>query len=314
MSIIKDFCHEFGLPDEDFSSYVDDAKARVKKAKIKKKDKTTREIIVPSWELKIIQYWVILNYLRQLPASSSATAYYKGSSIAKNASAHAEGNYFVKVDIESFFPSLTSEIFTNSLKRDHETDPQNDIIKCLLDATNQSSFMNAMFYNGKCVIGYPASPYIANYILKAFDDKVLHELEAISKSLGVFAFTRYADDIVVSCEKKGNKLRVLEILHKCLEETFGNALKLKGSKTKWTTKSGGSTIITGVLICSDGRMTLPRKYKDKVRLLFSLYSKGSLKEEEVPSLIGHLNYIKSIDPTFYNKLYVKYYSQIKSLL
>ncbi|OHV08472.1 retron St85 family RNA-directed DNA polymerase [Kushneria phosphatilytica] len=313
MKLIRDFCHEMGLPEEEFTVYVDDARERVKKAKIKKKDKTTREIIIPSWELKIIQYWVILNYLRKLPASESATAYYKGASIIKNAQAHRKGSYFVKVDIESFFPSLTLDIFITSLKKDLESNPENEVIRYLLEATNDASFNQSIFYNGTCVIGYPASPYIANYILKAFDENVVAELNEISGKLGIFNFTRYADDIVVSCENKGNKTEVLKILHNCLEQKFDGALKLKATKTKSTTRSGGSTIITGVLICSDGRTTLPRKYKDKVRLLFSLYAKEILEKEEIPALTGHLNYIRSVDPVFYNKLYSKYYTQIKKL-
>lgn len=311
--VIEKLCNEIGLEESDFSNYVLDAQERVKKAKILKKDKTKREIIIPSWEIKIVQYWVIINYLRELPSSQSATAYYKGSSILKNASAHADGKYFVKVDIESFFTSLDVELFSSTLMRDNDKNPGNQTISGLLEATKNTSFLSALFYKGVCVIGYPASPYIANYILRVFDDKVLEKLNAESENIGRFAFTRYADDIVVSCQKKGQKKRIYKIIESTLAELFDQKLKLNSNKTKLTTRSGGSTLITGILVCPDGRLTLNRKYKDHVRLLFSLYAKGKLNEENCPSLVGHLNYIRSVDSVFYNKLYAKYYRQIKSL-
>ena len=314
MNIIKSFCKEFNIPLSNFETYVSNASGRIKKAKMPKKGGGSRNIIIPSWEIKIIQYWTILYYLKKLPSSKFATAYYKGSCILKNASQHTGGNYFLKVDIKSFFPSLTANMFIFELEKDHKEKPDDTIIKDLLEATNNEYFINALFYKGVCVIGYPSSPYMANYILKDFDEEIYNKLRAISQKLGEFYFTRYADDITVSCEKKGNKKLIYNIIKDTLFDKFDGKLELNSDKTKSSTKKGGSTKITGITICSDGRMTLHRKYKDHVRLLLSLYKKNILPEEDSISIPGHLNYIKSIDYLFFNRLYEKYREQIKKLI
>lgn len=313
MDIIDSFCNEIGISPDEFENYVLSAQKRVKKARIKKKDGSKREITIPSWELKIIQYWTIINYLRKLPASDAATAYYKGSSILNNAKRHSNGKYFVKLDIESFFPSISKEIFISALKKDEEK-TSSPTTKQLIEASKNSIFFDGLFYKNVCVIGYPASPYIANYVLRDFDQKISEALSSVSDQIGNYCFTRYADDIMISCEKKGNKALIYKIVEETLTKTYKGSLRIKKEKTKATTKSGGSTKITGIIICSDGRLTLHKKYKDHVRLLFSLYSKDKLKPEETSSLLGHLNYIKSVEPTLYNKLYTKYYKQIKALL
>lgn len=311
MSLINKICCDIGLCEREFEEYAKSAANHIKKTSIRKKNGGKRSITIPSWNLKIIQYWTTINYLRKLPNSRFSTAYHKGASILKNASKHVDGNYFIKLDIKSFFTSITSEMFIESLQKDYQKDPHNIVLKELLDATQNIHFLNSLFYKNICVIGFPSSPYIANYILKNFDEKVFEKLENESEKIGKFSFTRYADDIFISCEKKGNRKLIYNIIKTTLANEFNGKLELNEEKTKKTTKKGGSTIITGILICSDGRITLPRKYKDHIRLIFSLYKKGKLTKETPVSLIGHLNYIKSVDPIFYNKIYEKYYAEIK---
>lgn len=308
--ILKKLCAELAIPEDTFSSFINDAESRIKHSRLKKKNGSYRKIIIPPWEFKIIQYWLILEYLRSIPINEYATAFHKGANIIKNATQHVGHNYFLKVDIKNFFPSISESHFKAALM----SYPQSKNIDNLLKAIENEHLLKAIFYRKKCTIGYPISPYIANIAMKNFDEDISNTLQLMSKRLGKFSYTRYADDIVISSERGGIHNELMKMLKKCLKKYFGEELIFNPDKTKQTTLQGGGTLITGLRLCSDGRITLHRKYKDHIRLLFSLYKNNhNLEESEKNSLIGHLNYCKFSDPEFFNKLMLKYYAEIKKL-
>ncbi len=308
MSIITQVSAELDIEEESFREQIRLATGKIKYIKIKKKNgKGFRRIIIPPWEFKIVQYWTILNYLRKIEIHSSATAFYEGASIRTNALRHQRGSYFVKMDISDFFPSIGVDDFKNSLHRYH---PNFSWLKKELE---DSDFLISMFHKGVCAIGYPASPYIANISMTELDGLIENKLKDNVENFGRFSYTRYADDIAISIERKGFKSEVEKLVYESVKESSYKNIKVNGGKTKYGSKRGGSAFITGMRICKDGRITLHRKYKDHVRLLLSLYRKGELKLEDQGKLLGHLNYCKSSDPEFYNKLVVKNFSSIEKL-
>lgn len=308
MNIIQRISEELKISEEEFRCRINDSIGKIKHIKIKKNNgKGFRKIYIPPWELKIVQYWTILNYLRHIETHPAVTAFLPGSSIRKNVSRHLSGKYFVKMDITDFFPSISADSFKKAISSREDVPPE------LKSAMDDPEFITAVFYRGSCAIGYPASPYISNIALWEADhtiQKAMHENES---RFGNFCYTRYADDITVSIEKKGFKQEVCQIITKALECNETLHLKINKEKTKFASKRGGSAFITGLRICSDGRTTLHRSYKDHVRLLFSLYEKDSLKQEEHGELGGHINYIRSVDPEFYNKLLDKHFKTVKKL-
>jgi hypothetical protein len=55
------------------------------------------------------------------------------------------------------------------------------------------------------------------------------------------------------------------------------------------------------------------EYKDKIRLLISLYKKGVLSNGDISKLRGHLAYVKNVDSVFYTKLQNSNFKSIHEL-
>lgn len=307
MSIISEVSQELDMDEESFREQIRLASGKIKYIKLKKKGGGHRKIIIPPWEFKIVQYWTILNYLRSIEVHHSATAFKEGASIRINAMLHRQGNYFVKMDISNFFPSVGVDDFKHAL---HKYFPDKAFLEKELE---DKDFTEAMFHHGVCAIGFPVSPYIANISMFELDEIIENKLKNNRDRFGSFCYTRYADDITISISRKGFKKDVENLVYESVGESTCKGIKINSSKTKYGSKRGGSAFITGIRICKDDRLTLHRKYKDHVRLLLSLYSKGRLKPEDKSKLLGHLNYCKSSDPEFYNRLVMKYFHPIEKL-
>lgn len=305
MSIIRDVSDKLKEDEHNFRETICSAKKRIKHLKIPKKTGTGyRKIFIPPWEHKIVQYWAILNFLRPMDSSESATAFRPGSSTRNNAAMHKEGRYFVHMDISEFFPSITAEGFLREIAENHPK---------IVGEFSDPEVITALFHEERCAIGYPASPYIANIAMKSIDKSINDELSRHKQKFGNFNYTRYADDITVSIENRGFKHEVEKIIKSRIEKNTNLNLYINEAKTKFGTRKGENSIITGLRILSDKRLTLHRKYKDHIRLLLSLYKKGILDPIETESLRGHLNYCSFADPFFYNNLVQKNFDTIERL-
>ncbi|MGR2740722.1 retron St85 family RNA-directed DNA polymerase [Billgrantia sp. Q4P2] len=308
MEIMKSIAKELGMPEPVFREQIKVAGGKIKHLRIPKKNKKGyRKLVIPPWEYKIVQYWLIYNHLKGFPIHPSSAAFKPGASIRKNALEHVEGKYFVKMDISDFFPSIGAEELIRVIE---EYFPE---YGWLVNELEDPDLLTAIFYHQKCAIGYPASPYISNIIMFGIDQSIDRALQDKQPRFGKYSYTRYADDIAISIEKKGFKREVVRLVQDSIRGSGLKNLKVNNDKTKFGSKKGGSAFITGMRICPDGHVTLHRKYKDNVRLLLSLFNKGKLDVSERSKLAGHLNYCKAADPIFYNKLAIKYFAAIKAL-
>jgi hypothetical protein len=140
-----------------------------------------------------------------------------------------------------------------------------------------------------------------------FDQKLSDSLHEKNVVFGDVTYTRYADDMIFSTNRPGACREILVLVKRMISENRSPRIKIKSSKTHFGSSSGGSAIVTGLKVCHGGHITAHRKYKDHVRLLLSLYQKGVLDQKEIRSLRGHLNYLKSVDSSFYTKLQSKHF-------
>jgi len=292
-----------------FTSEVMRSPEPPKKWDIAKKNGGVRTIYHPSSKVKLIQYWLINSVLTNLPVHEAAYAFIKDRSIKKNAIRHAstKNKYYVKVDLKDFFPSIKYNDFENSFKtyRDSITYPDK------LDSELLSLIKSICFISDSSLpIGFPTSPFIANFVAREFDEKLTIKLNSIDKLKATY--TRYADDIIISTNKKGSSKQIINAVKSTLNNIKPN-LKLNPKKIKVCSASGGSIIVTGLKVCNDFHITLHKKTKDKVRLLLSLLSKNKLKIEDYNKLSGYIAYTKNIDPHFYTKLNMRYFKEIKLL-
>jgi RNA-directed DNA polymerase len=305
MEIIKRIESELQLP----PSFVDDAllnaHKHVKQWKIEKRTGGFRIIQQPAQNLKVIQHWLIVNVFTHCEIGSASFAFLKGKSIRDNALAHSKNKYFVKLDLKNFFPSLRFKDLLPTLKSSLEKFSVAER-KELFVIIKLACFDK----NENLPIGYPTSPMLANILAKLLDDivfKKLAELDLISS-----VYTRYADDLVISSNTVNASDKIIKAIRNAIKEC-PLEITVNENKVSTTSSSGGSAIVTGLRVCHDGHVTLPRKTKDFIRLLLSLYKNQKIRDEQLVSLMGYLSFCRDSDPAFYTKLNRKFFTEIALL-
>ncbi len=308
--MLKIISKELNIPEIMLRESINNSRKYVKHLRIPKRNGSFRNVYHPSRKLKVIQYWLNNRIFKNIKIHDCATAYKKNRSIKYNVKQHQRGRYFIKLDFKNFFPSIKFEDFAPIVKEwNRNTDKPFEEDK-LLSIIRRSCF----YHMNMLPIGYPTSPIISNTVMFEFDARI-DTLISDEDKYGKCVYTRYADDLTFSTNLKGVCQKIEDLIKNELKNMTSPKLELNFSKTKYVSSSGGSAFITGLRVCYDGHITIHRKYKDRIRLLLSLYQKGMLsKEEDILSLRGHLSYIKSVDGSFYTKLQRKYFEEIDRVL
>ncbi|WP_081911382.1 reverse transcriptase domain-containing protein [Thioalkalivibrio sp. ALJ1] len=225
--ILGTIAAELEIEESDLRKSLDSAAERKRYVKIPKKSGDGfRRLVIPPQEHKLIQYWTTQNILSKLALSPHATAFHKGASVVENARRHAGGIYFVRMDISDFFPSIESADLIKFLLSIDSSNP-------IIGSADDRTYMDTLFHDGRCAIGYPISPHVANLVMKPIDDAIADRLNEESDLLGNPVYTRYADDITISISRKGFKSDVLDIVRTAIHNAKSPSLKINNSKTKF---------------------------------------------------------------------------------
>jgi RNA-directed DNA polymerase len=179
-------------------------------------------------------------------------------------------------------------------------------------------------YNNILPIGAPSSPKISNAFLFEFDKK----LEEYCQENGII-YTRYSDDFIFSSDTKDKFEDLLNTMKKLLLDFGLEKMQLNESKTKLQ-KKGSRILLLGFIITSYGYITIDKKIKKNIEILFYFYLtdrekyqdfliktypvKKNLKRKnkvtEIDVVSGVLSQINSVDKQFIKKLKRKYGSHI----
>jgi RNA-directed DNA polymerase len=290
--IIEKMARDLGLTPRFVESLARSASHEYKVYSIKKKTGGLRQIHHPSKKLKALQRWLLANVVEKLPIHAAAVAYRQGRSIFDNASIHAPRRYLLRMDLTDFFPSIT------------ETDVRKYLSEraaLLIGWTSSDTdvFCRLVCRYGALTIGSPTSPALSNAICYDLDVS----LHALSAKSGV-TYTRYADDLFFSCDQKG-VLRQLEVEVNRIVATLGvpTRLRINASKTRHASRRT-TRRVTGIVLGSDGRPSIGRSLKRKIRALVHKFE--SLDQPARSSLAGMIAYATGFDPQFKNSLIDKY--------
>ncbi|WP_332751790.1 retron St85 family RNA-directed DNA polymerase [Hydrogenophaga sp.] len=296
------------LPIDGVVKSIEQAPYRTKKFTIEKSSGGRRVILQPSAQIKPILYWLQATIFDHLPIHPIATAFRSGVSILDNASAHKRSLYSVRVDIVNFFPSIKPlDACTAVLRSKNHLPAWAESVEAV-EIISKACFDR----NEQLPIGYTTSPSIANAVMFPIDAKLQ---EAISQDevYGNAILTRYADDFVFSTDRIGACKKFVSLIASVLADHNVPKLSINPSKTRYMSRLGGSTLITGLRVSNEGNVVVHPLYRDHVRLLLKHYHALKLREEDVPKLIGHLAHIQHVDPAFFTKLSSKYFLDIQRL-
>ncbi len=308
-NIIAQISADLTLPVQLIEDALRLAHIRFRKIRVAKKSGGHRTIVQPSAELKVVHGWLLREVLSKLPVSQIATAFRLGASNVCNAAIHRESKYSVRVDLSDFFPSLTSADLILAISRVDEKLP-----KFVGDTEFTETLRRACFdKEDQLPIGYPTSPAIANAVMKDFDDALLARIRFDSARFGQSRLTRYADDFVFSTNLSGACAEFVKEITSLIGETKSPRLHINAKKTRYMSRAGGSTLVTGLRINQQGMVRVHPNYRDHVRLLLKHFAKSTLASEEIQQLVGHLAYVEHADPTLFTRLSFRYFKEIASL-
>jgi RNA-directed DNA polymerase len=290
-----------------------------------------RWICVPNVEVRAVQDWIASYILNSSGAttmlSKASRAYSKGCSILHNAEQHSGAPWMVKIDIHSFFESVSERqvywvfrklgypaLLSFEMARicTRRTPPAKDHSR-LRDVKwrwneRYRGLRKTVPYDaaqsGHLPQGAPTSPMLSNLIALKLDEQVT---QVASEFGGVY--TRYADDLIVSFSE-GSQAKCQTVLRHIRRILGTHGFVINRKKTH-ILGPGARKTVTG-LVVNDSRPRLKRQTKNHIEVaLHYIETKGLIEHAyfvRSKHPIGYLNHLsgliefaRSIEPAFGEK-------------
>jgi RNA-directed DNA polymerase len=243
---------------------------------IKKKNGGMRKIIAPMEEIKKEQRR-LYHILSKRGKIHEASACRPGKGIIWNANKHVGKKLMVNLDLKDFFGSITSSKIRKILFYYLPDYNIKDI----------EYFCEIATYENKLTVGSPCSPIIADMICYNMD-KALTELAENNNAV----YTRYVDDITFSSDDTYFPYKCMKEIHRII-----NMYGFKINYSKYRIRRNGRHEVTGLV--TNKKVNVPREVLRNFRArLHNLEKEGKgVTPEEYMSLMGYINYFKSINPS-----------------
>ncbi len=188
-------------------------------------------------------------------------AYVPGKTILNNAAPHAGKELVLKLDIKDFFSSIHYDMVSQYVFQEYPKPMKHLLAHLCMYPAEPGSHCPDMYLPQ----GAPTSPYIANIVMRAFDNYI----GEYCKRHGI-TYTRYADDLTFSgafCPEK--------VIEKVNSRLAGTRFALNEAKTQILYK-GHRQAITGVVV--NAKAQAPAEYRRKIRQEMYYCSKFGIRE------------------------------------
>jgi RNA-directed DNA polymerase len=290
---VREFAEILHLEAKLLNDAIKFSKAFYKVFYIPKRDGSKRKIQFPNKKLKAIQAWILRNILDKFEPTEYATAYKSGSNILDNTTPHINNRYFLLLDMEDFFPSITE----NRVKR----------IFSLMGYNNRASNILAAL----CTVeknlpqGAVTSPAISNLIASQLDRR----LGGYTSKRNI-VYTRYADDLTFSTNNPTSLRKAFPRIKKIINTEH---FVVNERKTKFVGPRRRAKITGLIKSGSSPSFRIGNEKKHEMRGVFYRYFKfGDLPERyrTANSLFGWLCHIKSVDVESFN-YFAKYIERLR---
>jgi hypothetical protein len=291
--IIERMSSDLALMPSHLATIIQTAPLRYKVFEIPKKAGGFREVAQPAREVKAIQRWLMRELTDLLPIHDSATAYQRGSSIRRNAEAHQHSRFMLKLDFTNFFPSILRDDISSHLERhcsNHLDASARNLVAyvCSWARMRQPPL--------RLCIGAPSSPLVSNTVMFEFDSRI----SAMAEADGI-VYTRYADDLTLSCRDRGKLNRYIKVAERLLSENPYPRLTLNEAKTVQASRAG-RRVVTGLVLTPEGRVSIGRQRKRLIRAMYHRKVLGQLSPAELAELDGLLSFAESVEPGFATRI------------
>lgn len=303
MQLLARLVRELNLSPGQAVKLVASAPYRYKHYTIPKRQSGVRHIHHPSRELKVVQRWLVDNFISQLPVHECVYSYRTGRNITQHADVHSRSNYLLSFDFSNFFPSITHSWVVEYLRGESENgriqldDEAIRMVARLVCRYDSASSTLALS------IGAPSSPALSNAILYSLD----HDVSQMAYEAGVL-YTRYADDVYFSTTHP-KILQEVENEFRRIVGLVSPGLRLNETKTNRKSRKARRTV-TGLVLTPTHEVSIGRSRKREIRTRVFLFSKGELTKEDSLSLSGLLSFASDAEPSFIFRLRRKFGDEI----
>lgn len=271
------------------------------------KNLKNRVIYIPKPLVKKIQKIVLKDILEKIPVDSEIVGFTKKKSIKNALEPHVAKDVVISLDIEQFFNFTTASkiyrIFNEYIGYSKNVSVSLTAITTTRVMIKQKS-NNKNLYKRALPTGAPTSPYLSKLALIKFNKKLKEYLKNTYDNISDLSHTIYADNIIISFNTnlKGENLKnvtskLIETIESILKE---EGYRINKDKLKVLKKR---KIVLG--LCINQKINITRKYYRLLRAQVHNYSKNK-DEKLVTRIRGKLNYIKFINESLYNNLFIKY--------
>ena len=204
--------------------------------------------------------------------------------------------WFLQIDLKDFFNSITGEWLKKMLK---EVYPFRFLEEEWLNKLIEASLLNGVLPQGSHL-----SPLLTNLIMVPIDHDLTEQLHNYKGHH--YVYTRYADDITISCKEKFNVDEILQIIKGCFRK-WEVPFRINNEKTRFGS-SAGRNYHLGLIINKDNQISVGHEKNQKFRAqIYNFCTVGDMWEiHDIQKMLGIISYYKAIEPEFVKKTLEKY--------
>ncbi len=233
---------------------------------------------------------------------TSAFAYVPGRCTVDAVKKHQmnESRWFAKFDLHDFFGSTTPEFVMRMLSMIF---PFCFVMENERGKQELETALSLAFLDGGLPQGTPLSPLLTNLIMIPIDYTLANTLRDYDRHQ--FVYTRYADDMNISCEYTFRFRGIEELIYKTFLE-FGAPFQLNREKTHYGSIAG-SNYMLGVILNKDNEITVGSARKRQFRNMLENFvrdSKGNTPWdlESVQTMEGLRSYYTMVEGDTINRM------------
>ncbi|MEG2250854.1 MAG: reverse transcriptase domain-containing protein [Bacilli bacterium] len=259
-------------------------------------------------ELRKFHESLVSHLLDYFKFSDNAYGYIKGKSIQQCLEKHRNDNYFVKVDVKNFFNSISKAklnsifrilISTQNIDEAKSLFISNNkkvkLMKLITDFSGYQKILSCCCYYNKVPLGFSSSPTLSNIYMILFDALLEEDLKDLH-------YSRYADDILISSDKKIDNIAIIRTIENKLSY-FDLKLNEKKIHFYHLKKSGDHIKFLGINIIkciNENKLTIGHKYlMNTSKMLCDYLNYNGVSKEKV---VGCIEFIKFSSDNSYDKL------------
>lgn len=271
---------------------------------IPKKNGKMRPIDEPLPQLRAAQDKLVEIIKECCPATHHAAAY---AYVEKRETLDAvkkhqknDSHWFAKFDFTNFFGSTTPAFVSEMLSQIYPFAwvYQNGGKELMERA------LSVCYLNGGLPQGSPISPMLTNIMMIPIDHKLMNTLHDYDRHN--FVYTRYADDIQISC-KYGFDVKHIEKLIESTLRSFHAPFALNREKTHYGSRAGRNWML-GIMLNAENHTTVGYKEKKYFKAALTNYiadKKAPVRKwelNEIQQLSGKLSYYRHIEKDYFDQV------------